>query len=48
MEKPTGQQTGRTNFLTEIIMFTKVVKVKKGNNKKQGCCDAIGGCRCND
>lgn len=48
MEEPNGQQTGRRNFLTEIIMFTKVVKVKKGNNKKQGCCDAIGGCRCND
>lgn len=30
-------------------MLTKVVKVKKNNNKKQGCCDAIGGgCRCND
>lgn len=42
-----SKQVGET-FLTEIIMFTKVVKVKKGNNKKQGCCDAIGGCRCND
>lgn len=29
-------------------MITKVMKVKDAKNKLQGCCDALGGCRCND